>query len=117
MGKSIVHYFTVDDEDREAYTSAMRSLAKTYKDYLLFVTTDVNEYPDMPAMTGHRPGAQNVLSVVNTVKGGVYPFRGKEITADTVTAFLKEVSSGKVKAWDGVPLPPEGEESIKHEEL
>lgn len=39
MGKSIVHYITASDEDRESYTSEIRPLAKRYKEYLLFVTT------------------------------------------------------------------------------
>lgn len=113
MGKSIVHYITSSDEDRESYVGAIRPLAKRYREYLLFVTTDVNEYPDILALTGHVLGSRSVLSVVNPTNGGVFPFRGKDITSDTVEGFLSDVSSGKVKPWDGV-LPDDG---IKHEEL
>lgn len=113
MGKSIVHYFTSSDEDRESYTSAIRPLAKRYKEYLLFVTTDMNEYPQMLSMTGHKPDSKNVVSVVNPMNGGVFPYRGKDITAATIEGFLGDVSSGKVKSWDGVHV----DEGIKHEEL
>ncbi|CAN8103925.1 unnamed protein product [Discula destructiva] len=113
MGKSIVHYFTSSDDDRESYTSAIRPLAKRYKEYLLFVTTDVREYPEILSLTGHNRGSTNVLSVFNPINGGVFPFRGKAITSDTIEEFLKDISSGKVRTWDGV-LPDEG---IKHEEL
>lgn len=114
MGKSIVHYFTSSDEDRESYTSAIRPLAKRYKEYLLFVTTDMNEYPQMLSMTGHKPGSSNVVSVVNPINGGAFPYRGKDITATTIEGFLQDISSGKVKPWDGLHLDEEG---IKHEEL
>lgn len=113
MGKSIVHYITASDEDRESYISAIRSLAKRYKEYLLFVTTDASEYPEILAMTGHAPGSNNVLSVINPTNGGIFPFRGKDITLDTIDGFLKDVSSGKVKPWDGTFA----DEGIKHEEL
>lgn len=113
LGKSIVHYFTSSDEDRESYTSAIRPLAKRYKEYLLFVTTDVNEYPQMLSMTGHKPGSDNVVSVVNSLNGAVFPYRGRTITADTIEGFLQDVSSGKVKSWDGLHVDDE----IKHEEL
>lgn len=113
MGKSIVNYITSSDEDREAYTSAVLPLAKRYKEYLVFVTTDAIEYANLLPLTGHGPGSDKVLSVVKPLDGSIFPFRGKDITPDTIEGFLKEVSSGRVKAWDGV-LPDEG---IKHEEL
>lgn len=113
LGKSIVHYFTASDEDRESYISAIRPLAKRYKEYLLFVTTDMNEYPQMLSMTGHKEGASNVVSVVNPLNGAVFPYRGNEITANTIEKFLGDVSSGKVKPWDGVHV----DDGIKHEEL
>lgn len=108
-----MHYFTASDEDRESYISAIRPLAKRYKEYLLFVTTDMNEYPQMLSMTGHKEGASNVVSVINPLNGAVFPYRGKEITANTIEKFLGDVSSGKVKPWDGVHV----DDGIKHEEL
>lgn len=115
MGKSIVHYFTSSEEDRESYVSAIRPLAKKYKEYLIFVTTDVNEYPQMLSMTGHKPTSSNVLSVVNPINGGVFPYRGNEVTAESIEAFLKDISSGKVKSWDGVL--EHADKGIEHEEL
>lgn len=115
MGKSMVHYLTSSDEDRESYVSAMRALAKKYKEFLIFVTTDVTEYPDMLPMTGHRPGSDSVLSVVNTKSGSVFPYRGKSITPETVEAFLTEISSGKVKPWDGTWEAVEPEQAKRDE--
>lgn len=107
MGKSMVHYLTSSEEDRESYTSAMRTLAKKYREFLIFVTTDVTEYPDMLPMTGHKPGSDSVLSVVNPNSGSVYPYRGNTITPEIVESFLQEISSGQVKPWDGNWDPPE----------
>lgn len=111
----MVHYLTSSDEYRESYVSAMRALAKKYKEYLIFVTTDVTEYPDMLTMTGHKPGSDGVLSVVNTIAGSVFPYRGKAITPETVEAFLSEISSGRVKPWDGTWEAPEPEWATRDE--
>ncbi|KAF3766148.1 hypothetical protein M406DRAFT_339425 [Cryphonectria parasitica EP155] len=115
MGKSIIHYFTSSDTDRKSYVNAIRALAKRYQEYLLFVTTDVAEYPHMASMMGHREGASNVLSVFQPVNGGVFVYRGQTITAETVERFLGDISSGRVKMWDGVL--PEADAFITHEEL
>lgn len=115
-GKSMVHYLTSSDEDRESYISAMRALAKKYKEFLIFVTTDVSEYPDLLTMTGHRAGSESVLSVIKPNNAGsVFPYRGEHITPETVEAFLTEISSGKVKPWDGT-WPEEEEEAGKSEQ-
>lgn len=111
----MVHYLTSSDEDRDSYVSAMRTLAKKYKEYLIFVTTDVTEYPDMLPMAGHRPGSDSVLSVVNPNPGSVFPYRGKTVTPETVEAFLTEISSGHVKPWDGSWEAPESEQAKRDE--
>lgn len=111
----MVHYLTSSDEDRESYVSAMRTLAKKYKDFLVFVTTDVTEYPDLLTMTGHRPGSDSVLSVVNPKAGSVFPYRGKTITPETLEAFLTEISSGNVKPWGGTWDAPESEPAKRDE--
>lgn len=116
MGKSMVHYLTSSDEDRESYVSAMRALAKKYKEYLVFVTTDVVEYPDLVTMTGHRAGSDGVLSVVNPKAGSVFPYRRQNITPETVEAFLSEISSGHVRPWDGT-LDHAGSAPVERDEL
>lgn len=116
MGKSIVHYFVSADEDRDAYVADIKPLAKKFKDYLIFATTDVNQYPEMPAIMGHRAASTKVLAVSSPSTGGVFPYRGnKNLTSAEIEAFLNDISSGKVKPWDGTTTSEEGE--ITHEEL
>ncbi|KAI3392971.1 hypothetical protein diail_4920 [Diaporthe ilicicola] len=115
IGKSIVHYFVSTDEERDAYVADIKPLAKKFKDYLIFTTTDVKQYPEMPAVMGHQAASTKVLAVASPSTGGVYPYRGKKnLTSDVVEAFLNDISAGKVKPWDGT-IPEDG--GIKHEEL
>jgi protein disulfide-isomerase A1 len=117
MGKSIVHYFVSTDEDRDDYAADIKPLAKRLKDYLIFATTDVNQYPEMPAVMGHQPASAKVLAVSNPSTGGVYPYRGnKDISPAVIEAFLNDISAGKVKPWDGMTITSEDRE-ITHEEL
>ena len=99
-GKSIVHYIPSSDADKEAYTFAIRSLAKKYAEFLVFVTVDGEEYPDMAASLGHESNAKGVLSVQNSRTGEVYPWDGG-ISAEEVEGFILKISKGEVKAWDG----------------
>lgn len=116
MGKSIVHYFVSADEDRDAYVADIKPLAKKFKDYLIFATTDVTQYPEMPAVMGHQAASTKVLAVSSPSTGGVYPYRGrKNLTSAVVESFLNDISAGKVKPWDGVTTPEEG--GITHAEL
>lgn len=116
MGKSIVHYFVSADEDRDAYVADIKPLAKKFKDYLIFATTDVNQYPEMPAVMGHQAASTKVLAVSSPSTGGVFPYRGnKNLTSAVVEAFLNDISAGKIKPWDGTTTSEEGE--ITHEEL
>ncbi|KAG8160450.1 hypothetical protein KVR01_009986 [Diaporthe batatas] len=116
VGKSIVHYFVSTDEDRDAYVADIKPLAKKLKDYLIFATTDVSQYPEMPAAMGHQVASTKVLAVSSPSTGGVYPYRGnKNLTSVVVEAFLNDISAGKVKPWDGMTTAEDG--GIKHEEL
>lgn len=104
------------DEERDAYVADIKPLAKKFKDYLIFATTDVNQYPEMPAVMGHQPASSKVLAVAQPSTGGVYPYRGsKNLTSEVVEAFLNDISAGKVKPWDGMTAREDG--GIKHEEL
>ncbi|KAL2293358.1 hypothetical protein FJTKL_05284 [Diaporthe vaccinii] len=116
VGKSIVHYFVATNEDRDAYVADIKPLAKKFKDYLIFATTDVTQYPEMPAVMGHQAASAKVLAVSSPSTGGVYPYRGsKNLTSAVVEAFLNDISAGKVKPWDGLAAPEDG--AITHEEL
>lgn len=116
VGKSIVHYFVSADEDRDAYVTDIKPLAKKFRDYLIFATTDVSQYPEMPAAMGHQVASTKVLAVSSPSTGGVYPYRGnKNLTSAVVEDFLNDISAGKVKPWDGMPTAEDGE--IRHEEL
>lgn len=116
VGKSIVHYFVSADEDRDAFVADIKPLAKKFKDYLIFATTDVNQYPEMPAVMGHQAASTKVLAVSSPSTGGVYPYRGsKNLTSAVVEAFLNDISAGRIKPWDGITTNEDG--GITHEEL
>ena len=100
MGKSLVHYFTATEGDRQAYLKEIRPLAKKYQEYLLFTTVDSNEYPDMRASLGLRAGSSKALSVQNPSNGDVFPYAGKaDISLPVVENFLTEIIQGNVKPW------------------
>lgn len=116
MGKSIVHYFASHYEDRERYAGAIRPLAKKYKEYLVFSTTDATEYPEMVSLLGHRAGSTNVLSVQNPTNGDTFPYTGgRELTASVVEEFLGNIISGAIRPWDR--QNPQHSGGLKHDEL
>ncbi|KAM7188644.1 hypothetical protein V8F33_010509 [Rhypophila sp. PSN 637] len=97
-GKSIVHYFTRNDRERDDYVKQIRPLANKYREYLHFTTTDVNEYPDAPEMMGLEWGSSKGLSVQNPNNGDIYPYTGGQtLSASVVELFLSEIIQGKVK--------------------
>lgn len=113
-GKSIVHYFLSADEDRDAYIADIKPLAKKFKEYLIFATMDVSQYPEMPAVMGHQFASTKVLAVSSPSTGGVYPYRGnKNLNSAVVEDFLNDISAGKVKPWYGMTSAEDG--GIKHE--
>jgi protein disulfide-isomerase A1 len=88
-----------DDQERETYVAEIRPLARKYEEYLHFVTTDANEYPDAAEMMGLKPGSSG-LAVQNPNNGDIFPYTRRErITASTLEAFLADIIQGKVKAW------------------
>ncbi|KAI0537698.1 hypothetical protein GGR58DRAFT_470431 [Xylaria digitata] len=101
-GKSLVFFFTISSDEREAYVNKMRPVAKMYKEYLSFVTVDADEYADFAVPLGLTPGVFPALSVQNPMYGQTFPFAsGAEITPETVGAFVMDIVQGKVKPWDG----------------
>ena len=110
MGKSLVHYFVSDNDQREPYVNEMRPLAKKYHEYLAFTTIDSNEYPDMLGMLGLTGQG---LSVQNPNNGDVFPYPSRQpVTAVNVEQFLMGIIQGHVKPWNG-----EFEQASGHDEL
>ncbi|KAI0180742.1 hypothetical protein GGR52DRAFT_566999 [Hypoxylon sp. FL1284] len=115
-GKSLVFYFASSPSDRDAYVDTMRSVAKMYKEYLVFVTVDADEYGDLAAPLGLAPGKFPALSVQNPMYGQAFPYpRQKKITAELVGGFLMDIVQGRVNPWDGTMVAEESESS--HDEL
>jgi len=102
-GKSLVFFFATTSDEREAFVDKMRPVAKIYKEYLSFVTVDANEYADLAVPLGLIPGEFPALSVQNPMYGQAFPFDSsdKQITPETVGAFVMDIVQGKVKPWDG----------------
>ncbi len=96
-GKSLVYYFHRRKTAREAYTEKMKTMARTYQDYLTLVTVDSGEYPDMP--TGLGLQSESGLVVQNLHTGQTFPYEGHIVPAG-IEAFIMAISEGKVPAWD-----------------
>ncbi|KND94342.1 Protein disulfide-isomerase [Tolypocladium ophioglossoides CBS 100239] len=103
-GKSLVHYFSDAEADREAYGKAMKPLARAYREYLQFVTVDSSEYPEMPRTLGVAAGRG--LAVENPHTGQAFPYRrsrgdSSALTAAEVGEFIASISRGNVEPWNG----------------
>lgn len=101
-GKSLVYYFTDDESDRASYVNTMKPLAKTYQEYLKFVTVDSAEYADMSRAMGLQ--SERGLVVENTHNGQFFPYPesgGKGMAAEEVGAFITAISQGSVQPWTG----------------
>ncbi|KAK8038493.1 protein disulfide-isomerase [Apiospora rasikravindrae] len=106
-GKSLVYYFSPYALEREEYVASMRTVARKYEEYLLFVTVDAEEYADMVSMLGLRPEALPAVAVQNPMYGQVFPYdQKKELSPQSIEKFVTQIASGKVKPWDGMPPPP-----------
>ncbi|KAL2071719.1 hypothetical protein VTL71DRAFT_12954, partial [Oculimacula yallundae] len=107
-GKSLVYYFTSNAEDRSAYVASIKPLAKTYKEYLNFVTVDSVELGHMLPTLGLSPDAETALAVYNPMYGQAFPFNDGEITAKAVESFVLGIAQGKVQPLGSQARPSEG---------
>jgi protein disulfide-isomerase A1 len=106
-----VYYFASSAEERDTYVEAMRAVARKFRDYLLFVTVDADEYGDMTAALGLPPGSFPALSVQNPRVGQVFPLPpGTPISPKAIDGFVMSIVQGKVQ-----PYAAQGGRS--HEEL
>lgn len=93
----------------------VRPLAKRYEEYLNFMTVDVLEYPEMVPAMGLPKGAKHGIVVQNPAVGQIFPMRNvKGLTPEKIDAWIVDISSGKVKPWDGTPVAAE---AVGHDEL
>ncbi|RYC53787.1 hypothetical protein CHU98_g12423 [Xylaria longipes] len=101
-GKSLVLFFATSLDERGAFVDKMRPVAKMYKEYLIFVTVDADEYADFAVPLGLTSGVFPALAVQNPMYGQTFPYAsGAEISPETVGAFVMDIVQGKVKPWDG----------------
>ncbi|TFA99458.1 hypothetical protein CCMA1212_008816 [Trichoderma ghanense] len=98
-GRSLVYYFTNNEADREAYTKALKPVARRYAEFLQFVTVDSREYPDMPRNLGVR--STGGLAVQNVHNGQIFPFKGDAVSSGQVDQFIVAISEGRAQPWDG----------------
>lgn len=117
-GKSLVYYFATDLAQREAFVESFRAIAKKYKEYLLFLTIDANEYDGMLPMLGLSVDSLPAVSVQNPAFGQVFPFRpdGK-VTPEGVDQFITSIAGGQVQPWSPSAPPPQEAEAPAHDEL
>ncbi|CAK7211561.1 tRNA (adenine(58)-N(1))-methyltransferase non-catalytic subunit trm6 [Sporothrix bragantina] len=126
LGKSLVHFLYRTPDERRAYAAAVRSLAQTYRDYLVFTTIDVREHGDAmvsslglgEAYHDKKDIKRPLLSVQNPSNGDVFPFQGSPednngpLTASVIEKFLMDIIQGVVQPWR-----PGAEFAQKHDEL
>lgn len=74
-------------------------MAKQYHEYITFVTVDLGEYPDMPALFGLPADATESVAVYNPAVGLAFPFKGGKITVDAVAQHIADISEGNADAW------------------
>jgi len=110
-GKSIVYYFSTDEKERSEYAISLKELAKTYQEYLSFVTIDAVEYGDMAVNLGLQPGKFPALVLQNVMLGQTFPYdQRRKITVEAVENFVLDISQGKVQ-------PASGGQRMAHTEL
>ncbi|EFQ28430.1 hypothetical protein CGRA01v4_07418 [Colletotrichum graminicola] len=109
-GKSLAYFFSKDEGNLDAWTSAVKPLARKYHEYITFVTVDSGEYPEMPGLFGLRASASEGVVVQNPSAGLAFPFKGDKITVEAVDRHILDISEGNADAWQvGSPALEEEE--------
>ncbi len=97
----------------------MRPLAKSFIEFMNFVTVDSNEYGHMRPQLGLDEGSLPALVVYQPNIGQAFPFHQKRsIIPEAVEKFIHEIAEGKVVPFEGggKPVhPPEKE--VVHDEI
>ena len=96
-----MHFFASTDQEKEEYRKDMKTLAKTYRDYIHFTIVDAQDHADMLPTVGLKEGAKTGLSFVDPVNGDIFPFREHKINSASVELFLADINADKIKPWTG----------------
>lgn len=97
-----MYFFSTAEENLDSWTSAVKPLARKYHQYITFVTVDLGEYPDMPALLGLPEDMSQGVAVQNPVLGLSFPFKGDQISVDAVEQLIIDISEGRAEAWEMV---------------
>lgn len=112
-----MYFFTSDHKRRDEYSSDLRQLARNFQEYLIFVTVDSKEYPDMLVGLGLPRDVSEALALQNPQTGQVFPYIGKA-DAKSVETFIVDISEGNVQPWDGQSsMAQQDEVQSSHDEL
>ncbi|KAK1953534.1 hypothetical protein LY78DRAFT_675157 [Colletotrichum sublineola] len=115
-GKSLAYFFSKKGGDLDAWTSAVKPLARKYHEYITFVTVDLGEYPEMQALFGLHADAAEGFALQNPSVGLAFPFKGGKITVEAMDRHILDISEGNADAWQvGSPAPEEEEEEEEQE--
>jgi len=111
--KLLAYIFVSDDADRISLRRELYLVAKTYKDYVNFVTIDSEEYGHMATSLGLSGNQYPAFTVYSAWKDQVFPFpQTQRVEVETVEAFLLEILHGQREPW-APGKPGEG----RHDEL
>ena len=111
--KLLAYIFVSNDAHRISLRRKLDPIAKTYKDYVNFVTIDSEEYGHMAASLGLSGNHYPAFTVYSAWKDQVFPFpRTQRIEVETIEAFLLEILQGQREPWN-----PETPREGRHDEL
>ncbi|KAH8678338.1 thioredoxin-like domain-containing protein [Xylariales sp. PMI_506] len=106
-GQSHIFYFFETTEQREAFLTTFRPLARKLKKFLGFVTVDAREYGALTRVLGLSPDKFPSLAVENAARGQVFPLPDElEIDPDAIEIFLHEIAADNVEPWSPYPKMP-----------
>ena len=111
--KLLAYIFVSNDAQRISLRRKLYPIAKTYKDYVNFVTIDSEEYGHMATSLGLSGNHYPAFTVYSAWKDQVFPFsQTQHVELETVETFLLEILHGQREPWDP-KYPREG----RHDEL
>ena len=76
------------------------------------MTVDAIEYGHMLPSLGLETGKEPALAVFNPMYGQIFPFEGKDVSAEAVEIFVTDIAHGRVE-----PLGSRTQKSEGHTEL
>ena len=111
--KLLAYIFVSNDAQRTSLRRKLYPIAKTYKDYVNFVTIDSEDYGHMAAGLGLSENHYPAFTVYSAWKDQVFPLpQTQTVAVETVEAFLLEILQGQREPWN-----PEKPRGGRHDEL